>query len=182
VKRIIYFTTLLGIMLVLSFSQGCGSGEDLSEKAAPETATPQKEIEQTTGLPPGGTSNRLQETVSLATTETQTTVQDIIDEIIIENQGYESDKKGSVKFSHGKHYREYTIDCVQCHHVYQDGENIWKEEDSVKKCVVCHDQNEERDNVFKLQKAFHENCRVCHSKVSMEGKEAPYNKCSGCHG
>jgi len=182
VKGMIYFAKLLGIMLVVSYSQGCGSGEDLPEKAAPETAAPQTEIEQTTSPPPGDTANRLQETVSLATTEMQTTVQNIIDEIIIENQGYESDKKGPVRFSHEKHYREYIIDCVQCHHVYQDGENIWKEEDSVEKCVVCHDQNEKQDNVFKLQNAFHENCRVCHIKVSKEGKEAPYNKCSECHG
>ncbi|MBN1627752.1 MAG: cytochrome c3 family protein [Deltaproteobacteria bacterium] len=124
-----------------------------------------------------------QEPVPVASaTETIPASQDIIDVITIENQGYASDKKGPVIFSHLKHNKEYGISCAQCHHVYKDGQNQWKEGDKVYKCIACHDPVKERDKAVKLQNAFHKNCRDCHSEANREGKEAPSAKCNECHG
>jgi hypothetical protein len=104
------------------------------------------------------------------------------DEIIIENQGYTEDKKKPVKLSHEKHAEEYKIACDSCHHVYEEGKNVWNQGDPVEKCVACHDPIETQGNIMKLQSAFHKNCRDCHKEVSQEGREAPYKKCTDCHG
>jgi len=171
-KTINCFIRLFCVMLLMSPLLGCGAEEqpknDITQQPTPPTVAEQK-----AGIPSG-------EAVE-APGPTQTEIE-IIYEITIDNQGYESDKTGPVTFSHAKHYYEYKIDCTQCHHIYQDGQNIWKQGDGVETCVTCHHQNEAQDNVFKLQKAFHENCRGCHSEASKEGKEAPYRKCSDCHG
>jgi len=123
-----------------------------------------------------------QKAESIKAAETQTAVQDVPEVIVIENKVYASDKKGPVTFNHVKHNKEYKISCTQCHHLYQDGKNLWKEGDHVDECVVCHDPAEEKDKAVKLQNAFHQNCRDCHKEVSKEGKEAPYTKCADCHG
>jgi hypothetical protein len=114
--------------------------------------------------------------------EIQPAAQEVTEVITIENQGYTSDKKGPVKFNHLKHNKDYKVSCDQCHHLYKDGENQWKEGDHVDKCIVCHNPTEEKDKVIKLQNAFHKNCRDCHSEASKEGKAAPSTKCSDCHG
>lgn len=121
-------------------------------------------------------------TEPVRTTETLSSLQDIPDVIVIENKVYAADKKGPVTFNHVKHNKEYKIACIQCHHLYQDGKNLWKEGDRADKCVVCHDPSEEKDKATKLQNAFHKNCRDCHKEVSKEGKESPYIKCADCHG
>jgi hypothetical protein len=119
---------------------------------------------------------------SLGPSEMQPAAQEAADVITVENQGYAADKKGPVKFSHLKHNTDYNVSCDQCHHLYMDGENQWKEGDRADKCIVCHSPLEDKDKAVKLQNAFHKNCRDCHSNVNKEGKEAPSTKCSDCHG
>lgn len=157
-KEIRFYWYLIVVMLILFHLAGCGKGED--EVAAPQAVAEQRPDK-------AGQDNIGQEVADL---------------IVIENQGYGSDRKGPVKFSHLKHSREYKASCVKCHHLYQHGKNIWKEGDHVSKCVVCHDPVEEKEKAVKLQSAFHSNCRDCHTMASQEGRNAPYNKCSDCHG
>lgn len=109
--------------------------------------------------------------------------QSMPDEIVIENEGYKSDKKGPVTLSHQDHIDNYDVACTECHHEYQDGNNIWKEGEPVKKCVECHSPLKSEDKVKKLQLAFHKNCKNCHKKLAKEGiaEEAPYKKCNDCH-
>ncbi len=171
-KTINRFIRLFCVMLLMSALLGCGGGEQ-PENDITGQATPPTLVEQEEASPSGE---------AMESHEPAQTQPEIITVITIDNLGYESDNKGPVIFSHARHYYEYNIDCAQCHHIYQDGQNIWKQGDSVQKCATCHDPNEEQDNVFKLQKAFHDNCRSCHSEVSKEGKDAPYRKCSDCHG
>jgi hypothetical protein len=114
-------------------------------------------------------------------TEAQPAVQDVPDVIVIENKVYTADKKGPVTFHHAKHNKEYKVSCTECHHLYKDGKNMWKEGDHVEKCVVCHDPAEDKGKTIKLQNAFHQNCKDCHKEVNKEGKKAPYTKCAGCH-
>jgi hypothetical protein len=111
------------------------------------------------------------------------TAAEIPTEITIESKGYAERKKGPVKFNHKKHQTDYKIACTECHHVYKDGKNVWKQGDPVQKCSACHDPNEKKGNADKLQNAFHKNCKDCHKKEVEEGKvkKAPYKKCNDCH-
>ncbi|MBW1896194.1 MAG: cytochrome c3 family protein, partial [Deltaproteobacteria bacterium] len=53
---------------------------------------------------------------------------------------YEKHTKPVVTLSHKKHNVDYGISCADCHHVYENGKNVWKEGDAVEKCQVCHSQ------------------------------------------
>ena len=180
-RTIPFVVVLLGLLLVLSPVTGCGGGEEPPQEEVPASSEPQvkeepKESpseEEAVGFSPPSEPP--------AKTERKAEAAGIGDEIIIENQGYTEDIKKPVKLSHKKHAEEYEIACDSCHHVYEEGENIWKEGDPVEKCVVCHDPVADQDGVIKLQSAFHKNCRDCHREVTQEGKEAPYKKCTACH-
>lgn len=103
------------------------------------------------------------------------------DTVTIENKDYKKDKKRPVVLSHKKHVAEYGVKCVDCHHVYKDGKNVWTEGDHVDKCSKCHNskKNTKEDGVkvMKLQSAYHKNCKNCHK----EKKKGPFKKCNGCH-
>ncbi len=109
--------------------------------------------------------------------------QSLPEEIIIENEGYKSDKKGPVEFPHLNHSEDYDIACTDCHHDYQDGKNVWKEGAPVRKCLECHSPLKSEGKVKKLKLAFHRNCKNCHKDLAKKGiiKEAPFRKCRGCH-
>jgi hypothetical protein len=114
---------------------------------------------------------------------TATEKQSVLEELIIANQGYKSDKKGPVPFSHINHAEDYELTCTQCHHDYQGGKNIWKEGEHVKKCKACHSPLKSKGKVKKLKLAFHKNCKNCHKDLAKRGiaEDAPYRKCNGCH-
>jgi len=110
------------------------------------------------------------------------------DEVMIENEGYKTDKKGPVKLTHKKHNEEYKVACTDCHHDYQDGKkNVWTKEMPVKKCKDCHDPKETVKKgdakIYKLNLGYHKNCKTCHKKIVKEdpAKKAPFKKCTGCH-
>lgn len=109
--------------------------------------------------------------------------QDVPEEIIIENENYKSKRKGPVPFSHQDHFESYDVACTECHHQYQDGKNVWKEDDPVKKCAECHSPLKSEGKVKKLKLAFHKDCKNCHKDLAKEGvtKDAPYKKCGDCH-
>jgi hypothetical protein len=113
-------------------------------------------------------------------------------DILIENEGYEDDRKGPVPFQHRKHESEYLnpngeqIACAECHHEYVNGKNTWTEADNVKGCgaVGCHDPVIAKgERQYSLRFAYHKNCRDCHKalKTADESKNAPSKNCSACH-
>ena len=110
------------------------------------------------------------------------TASDVAETIVINGENYKKDIKGPVNFNHVKHNKEYNVACIDCHHEYVDGNNTWKEGAPVKKCMECHDPAKSEGNVKKLMTAYHNNCKNCHKEAAKaEGKEAPYQKCEGCH-
>ena len=109
------------------------------------------------------------------------TAADVPDDIMISNEGYKSDKKGPVKLSHKKHSADYKVACTDCHHDYQDGKNVWKEGEPVKKCCACHNPLKKQEKGLKLNTAYHKNCKGCHKKAVADGKKAPHKKCNECH-
>jgi len=106
----------------------------------------------------------------------------IPDEIVIENKTYDVDRKAPVWFSHKEHAENYVDACDQCHHEYEDGKNVWKEDQPVKKCLVCHHPSKSEGKVKKLNVAFHKNCKSCHRNLAREGDtDAPFKQCTDCH-
>jgi len=105
------------------------------------------------------------------------------EDMMIENEGYKPDRKSPVIFSHLNHAEDYEVSCMQCHHEFEDGENVWQEGDPVNKCVECHSPVENQGAVKKLSIAFHKNCKTCHRNLARAGisKDAPYKKCTDCH-
>jgi hypothetical protein len=113
-------------------------------------------------------------------------------EIIIENFGYEEDRKRPVTFKHRRHENDYTnpngesIACDVCHHEYVNGKNTWTEGDNVKSCGAkgCHDPLITKGKrQYKLRIAYHRKCKNCHKalRTASKSKDAPYKKCVACH-
>ena len=121
--------------------------------------------------------------VMLAVTVTIAEEEAMPEEIVIDNPVYETDRKGSVYFSHLGHYDDYDVACEDCHHEYEEAENVWTEGESVKKCEICHDPLESKGNIKKLRIAFHNNCKSCHENLFKEdiSEDAPYRSCYDCH-
>ena len=46
------------------------------------------------------------------------------------------------ELTHEGHVKEHKVSCNVCHHVYENGENVWKEGMPIKKCEGCHDETE----------------------------------------
>lgn len=88
--------------------------------------------------------------------------------------------KPPVEFSHLKHEKQHKIACNECHHVYKDGKNTWKQSDKVQKCSECHKAVEE-GKTLTLQNAFHKNCKDCHTKLKTAGKKTGPVLCAQCH-
>ncbi len=110
------------------------------------------------------------------------TAADVPEELVINNTGYATDKKGPVKLSHKKHVAEYGAKCTDCHHIYKDGKNVLKEGDKIQKCAECHSPAKKEGKTLKLNIAYHKNCKDCHKKAAEEGKDkAPFKKCNDCH-
>lgn len=107
---------------------------------------------------------------------------DVPDKISIENEGYKKDKKPAVLLNHKAHSEDYKVACTECHHLYEDGNNAWKDSDPVQKCSECHDPNKKQGKQYKLQNAFHKNCKNCHKEIDPSSKKAPSKKCNDCHG
>ena len=98
-----------------------------------------------------------------------------LDDIRIENEGYERDIKGHVPFSHLAHAKDYGISCWNCHHVYEDGELVADESSEDQRCSDCHGLKATDDQPA-LIKAFHANCKGCHQ----EQGRGPI-MCGECH-
>jgi Ni/Co efflux regulator RcnB len=118
---------------------------------------------------------------------------EVQDNLVIQAKVKPSEKltKPGVGYSHKKHSEEYTnekgakIGCAECHHVYQDGKNTWKEGDKVQKCAECHEMKPAKTGKglpLKLQTAMHTNCQDCHKALEKAKKKTgPTKTCNDCH-
>ncbi|MBU2498331.1 MAG: cytochrome c family protein [Proteobacteria bacterium] len=106
------------------------------------------------------------------------------EEVIVDSDVYDTDRKGPVVLSHRIHAEDYDVACKECHHDYdEDGKSLWEEGDPVEKCGSCHDPSVNEGNMKKLRIAFHINCKGCHKRMKKEGisDDAPYRNCYDCH-
>lgn len=107
------------------------------------------------------------------------------EEIVIHSQLWPEKKYEDSKFPHKKHVTEFQVSCKECHHLYENGGNAWKEGDPVAKCESCHTSPKTgkalkdappEEQKLSLYNAFHRNCLTCHK----EKAKGP-TKCTDCH-
>lgn len=119
------------------------------------------------------------------------------DSITMNSKVYKKHKKTLVNVSHKKHNVDYKIACVDCHHVFEGGKNVWKEGDAVQKCdaAECHDKakapraKKGEKRVSRKDKAkqgfhysaIHENCVGCHKDLKKKAKPTGPTACKDCH-
>jgi hypothetical protein len=115
------------------------------------------------------------------------------DTITLEStKAFPTHTKSLVVLSHKKHNVDYKIACTDCHHVYKEGKNVWKEGDAVQKCETCHTGGKpsaeekkslsEKELITKfLYTAIHTNCVDCHKTLKKEAKPTGPTTCTGCH-
>ncbi|MBW2660662.1 MAG: cytochrome c3 family protein [Deltaproteobacteria bacterium] len=96
------------------------------------------------------------------------------DVISLEHDIFLKRKRPAAVFPHALHTDKAEIDCLECHHIYKDGENVWDEYEETG-CTTCHNL-ETHGKRLPAMKAFHTNCKGCHAK---EGK-GPLT-CGECH-
>ena len=105
-----------------------------------------------------------------------------LDIIILDNKVYHKDRKGPVKFSHRRHSKDYKVSCWDCHHIYENGKNIYLPWGTTDKCIKCHSPLKKQEKAVKLQAAYHLSCKKCHKKLDIyKGEPRAYKKCTKCH-
>lgn len=77
-------------------------------------------------------------------------------------------------FSHAVHADDLGIDCLECHHIYENGENVWDDSEE-SDCTACH-KLEAEGKKMPAVKAFHANCQGCHKDEA----KGPIT-CGECH-
>ncbi|MBA3019353.1 MAG: cytochrome c family protein [Proteobacteria bacterium] len=77
-------------------------------------------------------------------------------------------------FPHTLHSDALGIDCLECHHIYKNGENVW-DESELSDCTGCHSLKADGKKMSAMR-AFHTNCKNCHLKEN----KGPVT-CGECH-
>jgi hypothetical protein len=116
--------------------------------------------------------------------------QEVEDVIMIKSDLWDKHTKPAVKLTHKKHAEDHGVACKECHHVFEDGKNVWEEGDHVQKCQECHTEPTirgekrlpEAQQKLNLKLAFHNNCGGCHKTLKRENPDttAPVT-CNECH-
>jgi c(7)-type cytochrome triheme protein len=102
-------------------------------------------------------------------------------DIYIENPAATNRNKSrpAVYFSHENHMDSY--DCLDCHHDYQNGENVLDEDDleggKSAKCASCHSKKASID----LETAYHRECMGCHRRFNKQEADTAPITCQDCH-
>lgn len=101
-------------------------------------------------------------------------------EMQIDNgSAYERKERPAVFFSHDVHMETY--ECLDCHHDYQDGENVLDEDDLDEegnaRCAACHSNNA----ALILETAYHRQCMGCHRSVNRQDASRLPITCGECH-
>jgi len=88
--------------------------------------------------------------------------------------------RGGVEFPHDLHMDDY--ECLDCHHVMEDGENILDESDLEEGdpdvlCSSCHT----RESKIETREAFHYQCIKCHDRTRLTPDTTGPTLCGECH-
>ncbi len=95
---------------------------------------------------------------------------------VVDNSDFAEPIRPPSIFEHDIHNENSGIDdCIECHHVYENGQRSEDESSEDLRCVDCHN-NSKGSPDYGLRKAFHSNCKGCH----LERKAGPIF-CGECH-
>ena len=95
---------------------------------------------------------------------------------VVDNEGFSKKQRPPAVFRHDEHNEKAEIeDCIECHHIYENGEKLEDESSEDQSCADCHEEKS-IDNKPGLRKAFHTNCKGCH----LAKKQGPV-MCGQCH-
>ncbi|MFH2093579.1 MAG: cytochrome c3 family protein [Pseudomonadota bacterium] len=88
--------------------------------------------------------------------------------------------RGAVAFPHENHMAG--LDCTDCHHVMENGENILDESELEEDnpnilCGSCHNETSK----IERKEAFHYQCMKCHNTYKMTQEKAGPTLCGECH-
>ncbi len=102
------------------------------------------------------------------------------DEMLIDNPSNSLKKsRPGVDFPHTLHMDSH--DCLECHHDYQNGENVLEEddldEDGSASCSACHDASAS----IGLKTAYHRQCIKCHRTLNEQPDTDLPISCGNCH-
>ena len=86
-----------------------------------------------------------------------------------------------VNFNHELHAND-KIDCITCHHDYDQYGNNRGGEDKAQSCANCH-SNPANPNkrLIPLTEAFHAQCKNCHESLMKANKASGPIMCGECH-
>jgi len=103
-----------------------------------------------------------------------------LETILIDNAVFKSGSRLPVKFSHGSHMIIEGVSCTGCHHRFENGKNVLKEEelDGENKSIYCSNCHREKSE---LKNAYHRLCITCHQTTKKENKTAGPKLCGECH-
>jgi DNA-directed RNA polymerase subunit RPC12/RpoP len=101
-------------------------------------------------------------------------------EIYIEDASVDkTNGRSAVYFPHERHME--LLDCLDCHHDYQKGENVLEEEDleedGLSRCTNCHTNKAS----IELKKAYHRQCMNCHRTINKNEERNLPITCKDCH-
>lgn len=95
---------------------------------------------------------------------------------VIDNSVFDNPVRPPATFQHDDHNTRADIeDCMECHHVYEDGVLQEYESSEEQLCSDCHGF-ETSEDTLPLMKAFHKSCKGCH----IDKKIGPI-MCGECH-
>lgn len=98
------------------------------------------------------------------------------DMTLVDSSVFENPQRTPSLFSHDEHNEAAGIEeCINCHHVYLDGQIVEDESSEDQSCSECH-SSEASESRPALMQAFHANCKGCH----LELKKGPI-MCGECH-
>jgi len=95
---------------------------------------------------------------------------------------------GKIIFDHQSHNADYGIECIDCHHHFEEEETGFRAcgdchvhpdaEPPTAVCMECHEEDEvdAGEDALKRADAFHNQCIGCHEENDIEPVQ-----CSGCH-
>ncbi len=94
----------------------------------------------------------------------------------VDNSVFAKTTRPAAVFAHDQHNEVSGLDdCIECHHVYEDGQRLEDESSEDSPCADCHDGSKDGPELS-LRKAYHQNCKGCHLKL----KAGPI-LCGECH-
>ena len=94
--------------------------------------------------------------------------------LFLADPAFSNRERPGVLFDHGFHM--VLADCIDCHHVYENGRNIW-EYGMETRCSACHEAGDR--GRLGLRRAWHGQCLGCHEEQPATGR-APV-MCGACH-